>query len=596
MKIKLPNKLPDISTSILKYSEHPLLLESKVEELTVQQFVAKFPQPFQYSDELVLDDKTTPDQQEYKNVDMHYSIITKFFKCGFTDPSAFAVCNMAEVGHGLFADRDFGPCEVFILYSGRVVNKSKAQSDYSMEVNQKLETCIDASESGNLARFIQHMPFNYDRYLTESEYHPGSKLDRNDALFWEYRNLIYKENLQPSEIAWSNMSAFPLVIAKKVYLILYNTRALKRGDQLGLSYGIRYWSNRAKCPALFTLSGKIVPSRKYGFREIMISLPPVPVLDLGLTNLSYGYEGSYTKEHFLADTLNSEKILTMVRFHQFCDAVSLYDLRDLLLRFHVIEEEYLPLESDFVSKLRQIMPPEYRISLYSRNPADPSRSGILDLVFRTEDLMKWAQLTVFLKNPPLAELNISIRCLKATQEIHFLNVQAPSDQEIILVLLCLAKSKNLFTNPLKPEYIPQGPTRNDSRNLHIPSTPIFFSQIMRHNPGQTEQRIKRDIDEVMKLLSNPFNKDTLKSQKLSELTQGFFNRNPKIEWKVYPDSQLKGRYVGHNVRYYNLPDSEKNQADTLKSQLSKAGFDTELIAHGNNKSLVVDLSTSNPKF
>lgn len=596
MKVKLPKKLPVIPTTNLKYSDRPLLLGSKVEELTVQQFVGKFQQRFEYSDNVVLDVTASLEHQTYKNTDVHNSLIRKFLQRGFTDPSAFVVCNMGEVGHGLFADRDFEPCEVFILYAGKLVNKSTARSDYLLEVNERLDNCIDSSQSGNLARFIQHMPFSYDKYLEESEYYPGPKLDRSDPQFWEFRNLIYKDGLQPSDIAWDNLARFPLVFDGKVYSIIYNTRKITRGGQLGMSYGIGYWSERAKCPALFNIEGALISPKKYGFREVMISLPPVPVFTHRTLNKKFGFVGSYTKEHFFADNNNEETASSPVYFHHFCDAVSLYDLRDLLTQFHVLDDEYLPIESDFILKLRQIMPVEYRVSLYSRNPLDTSQSEIFDLIFRTHDLMKWSQLTAFLKGPVCTQLNLATRCFKSTQEVLFMNVGDASTQRFILQLLTIAKSKDLFTTPLKPEHIPKGPTRNDPHNLWLPSSQIYLAQIMRHNPGQTEQGIKQECEEVMKLISTSDRPEDLKSLQLSKLTIGFFNRKPSVEWKEYPINQLTGRYVGHNVRFYNIPESQNDQAEALKIKISSAGFDTQLITNGSKKSLVVDLSISNPKF
>lgn len=83
-----------------------------------------------------------------------------------------------------------------------------------------------------------------------------------------------------------------------------------------------------------------------------------------------------------------------------------------------------------------------------------------------------------------------------------------------------------------------------------------------------------------------------KQGELLESTESFFKAPVDAEWKKYPDNGLKGKYVGHQVRFFTMPLDRAEEAKKFTQQLKNAGFDAELKTANKKPSVVVDLTAS----
>lgn len=606
MRESLVVQLAEKSTvDALMYADAPLKMGGNPKYISVSDLNKLVSQPFTYSNGIFSQNHQIDFSQLKKDRAKNDHISTLFEKIGLADHSQFVICKMGEVGHGLFANKDFEPGECFLLYSGVFATKATntgTRPDYSLDFDASLHCCIDSSQYGNIARFIQHMPLNYNLSLQRKKCLPSSvarNLSPDSTEFWEWRNLYFKNGFDQNQVAWANMVSTSIEIDGVICALLYNTCKISKGDQLGLSYGIGYWFNRNLKPELFNLNGGILSASFYNYKAVMIGLPPCEAikssLDVFKQLTNRGVVTYYNGSMFQDDLNRKQNPLGPVYFHHLSEPVSLYDLRDLLLRFNVIDAEFQSIENQFLEELKSRLPDAFTTKIYVRNPANRHQKNIVDVVCKTNDLMKWAQLTIFLKNPKFVGIfNFQTKCFKFTQEVIFLDISDLETQNMLLAILEIANDVKMFSQDLKPDFIPKGPTHLDKTMLYKTTGEEEISQILRHNPTYTKESILRDytiIDDIFKMVGSADKKMVT----LDQLTMTFFKNKPKASWKVYPPNQLTGKYVGHNVRFFNIVKEDQTLTQAFFNKIVSAGFNANLIHQKDKNSIVVDLTESRLK-
>lgn len=205
--IELPEK---IKTSHILYANAPLGSNGVPEPITVDELYQNTGQSFIYSDALFSKDKPVP---YLKETSTHKITTSSYFKKkfdqnGFTDIFSFVICNMGLLGHGVFANRDFEAGECFILYAGIIVDNSKSEnvSPYAFSYSSEIVLSVDAAETGNISRFIQHMPSNYNRISQEERKKFDSNEEQEKYEFWQWKNIKYHSELTEKDVAWANLS------------------------------------------------------------------------------------------------------------------------------------------------------------------------------------------------------------------------------------------------------------------------------------------------------------------------------------------------------------------------------------------------------
>lgn len=609
--IELPEKT---KVRQVMYADAPLRLNGVPSEITLDELYKKVKQPFIYSEALFSKEKHEPYLKPNSNSTTlpTSSLRKQFEQCGFTDISSFVICNMGRLGHGVFANRDFKIGECFILYAGVITSNSadlgtENQSTYAFAYGNEINLSVDATETGNISRFIQHMPMNFESFRQKAIHNTSLNFNeeqlqalKNSSDYWQWRNLIYKSGLKKEDIAWANLSMLMIPIQGVPCLVLYNTQKIHKGDQLGISYGSGYWTRRGIKPELFDLKGDIVPTSHYGYKEIDISLPIMELFNQDPIVQKLGVNTTYNAAMFQQDLQRKIEVMQPVWFSYVAEPVSIFKLRELLLEYSVIDKEYADINNTFVEELRDILPLEFKVKMFARDPKRPSSKLIFDVVCTTDDLTKWSQLTTLIKNTVLAT-TIENKCLKLTQEVILMDIgNAIQKQKLLLTWLEEAKEQGFFARALPENLIPIGPSSRNKTSLMKANSDEAFNQILRHNPDLKKEDIIKHyqlVESVYNSMANlTLNNNASiiddKAEKLNTITSTFFHNKAPTDWKIYPFERLTGKYKGHHVKFFTFPVEQSTQAEPFFNRLKQNGFDTELKKANNKPSLVVDLTTS----
>ncbi|MBS0359646.1 MAG: hypothetical protein JSS53_10275 [Proteobacteria bacterium] len=198
-----------------------------------------------------------------------------------------------SVGYGVFATQKIEPLQVVAIYTGQVVDKRQQTGirDYEMNYEGTANLAIDSEHIGGIARFIQHMPMNYDRefefYLyyanlfykkNNTELDP-SRIQQLKTQYGEARKLhpeadLYQfngnQNIENC-VAYANLRTFLFIIDGIPIIALVSNRAINPHEMLGYSYTWEHWNTIGRTPELFTRFGKIIDKSFYQLKRNTIS-------------------------------------------------------------------------------------------------------------------------------------------------------------------------------------------------------------------------------------------------------------------------------------------------------------------------------------
>jgi SET domain-containing protein len=168
-----------------------------------------------------------------------------------------------NMGLGVFAKEDIAQGEYLCCYFGKLTHIPEGYSDYTFDIrmpNNAYYLTIDAKESGNISRYINH---SYDancESLTEFHYagwQKSSERPYSPSQDWQYisskedenRFYYYKQG-QPSTWDKPNekMARWPEINREEPHITFRAKRDIKKGEQLFINYGEAYWKTRDKNP------------------------------------------------------------------------------------------------------------------------------------------------------------------------------------------------------------------------------------------------------------------------------------------------------------------------------------------------------------
>lgn len=286
----------------IAYCDEPLTSSSQITYLTLQEYEQKFnciyhegllapPGKFdQYLNNAQINESIKVNKEQ-PNIELVKHRLNNPLSC-------LVICKINdEVGHGLFTNEDIPAGTVLFLYSG-VIKKAKPYNPnnnyhYAWLKNENL--AVDPKSNGGLARFMQHLPYNTDRYKKDMKEnllkHFGSailkakKIDldayvnelaasSNDD---EYDNLAFPADIK-AQLATSNVKPALIVLEGIPTLIFWNEREIKKG-QIGFSYGKNYWEQNNIKPRYFTLSGEMLPRSFQSSHQAPFILLPAPSIN-----------------------------------------------------------------------------------------------------------------------------------------------------------------------------------------------------------------------------------------------------------------------------------------------------------------------------
>ncbi|MFN7094574.1 MAG: SET domain-containing protein-lysine N-methyltransferase, partial [Burkholderiales bacterium] len=176
------------------------------------------------------------------------------------------ICDMGEVGYGLFASKDIAPGTVLFMYSGQVeiVGKQSIQDYYAsswllgIDLKDKqfqqlqaknVNPLISSAKVGNLSRFMQHLPSSLDNEL-------------GDIIFTDKNSL--------NAIATNNVQFCTMIINNTPTLVCWTENGIEKHEQIGFSYGRNYWNFGSREPLYFDKMGAVIPTHSYTYKSNLI--------------------------------------------------------------------------------------------------------------------------------------------------------------------------------------------------------------------------------------------------------------------------------------------------------------------------------------
>ncbi len=286
----------------LLVSETPLVPNGNIKSLNLNEINEKF--NFDYDENIFLPEFV--DDIKFGHATEREFILKKI-KERLKNPlnEKLVVCFIDDsVGYGVFTKEFIAAGTIIGLYAGQVDSPYGHPEDYGMAFPPNFR--VNARHVGGITRFIQHMPYSFDKIGSEINSCPDIDtavrlIDANGIFFSDQNDLIKIDYMRKSgldnqlkQFATDQISALrdttkaeqaemaaksflrniPDLATANVrqYLIQYKDRPvlyfqtlydIHPGEQLGVSYGLSYWDTRGHSPRYFDKQGRVIPTEDY---------------------------------------------------------------------------------------------------------------------------------------------------------------------------------------------------------------------------------------------------------------------------------------------------------------------------------------------
>lgn len=206
----------------------------------------------------------------------------------------FVVCNMGpEVGYGLFTSKAIEENTVLFLYAGElaepVAYSPEREADYAWLPQQShgpIKT-INAACCGGLARFMQHLPIDFEKrkalleaalekIIAENPHYQQMMQLRNITVSSYVQDLLkdskkddevgglhFHEKADKAKLMTSNVKLCTVVVSGIPIVIAMAEQNIPQNSQLGFSYGKQYWLTAKKQPRYFNEDGLLISESLY---------------------------------------------------------------------------------------------------------------------------------------------------------------------------------------------------------------------------------------------------------------------------------------------------------------------------------------------
>lgn len=206
------------------------------------------------------------------------------------------VCHMGEdVGWGVFALDTIEAGEIICVYSG-VIGHVTASGDYANAWVRNRQYKVDAKELGGIARFMQHLPMDWDRQLqlyveaaykslsqeilhrpgidTKIRQHMQQVLAPFRACDGELDNLCFTNASVRETLATVNLKLYHLSYQGVPVDVMVAERTIEKGQLMGWPYGLAYWQQLGKAPRYFTQLGGLIDPANYHYKDQPAAVSP----------------------------------------------------------------------------------------------------------------------------------------------------------------------------------------------------------------------------------------------------------------------------------------------------------------------------------
>lgn len=300
------NLIDIASPNYLLVADEPISTDNSVfvHTLSLNEIKAHF-FGFEYCENIVKEKAIVfaPFVEQHKQYDSYFEDIVAELRNRLTNPlnDALVICHIDdEVGYGVFAKEKIKP-GIIALYAGKL-EASETEGSYGVEIGPSHENLrINAEHMGGITRFIQHMPQSLDALFEAMDrankedfikmakvydiYFPPEQLaliadippnikeavkdkitatlQKKSLFSMELKNKPFLRKVS-SQLATANTRFNSIFIDNIPYVYVEAIRPIEVGEQLGISYGDKFWQQKQKVPRYFDKNTRhVIPKESY---------------------------------------------------------------------------------------------------------------------------------------------------------------------------------------------------------------------------------------------------------------------------------------------------------------------------------------------
>lgn len=461
------------------YADKPIALGGVPEKISIERLNEIVGNGFQFEETIRGSEKLQQEiRQSYiKSVDDMQGTVLAWLENPMPVIDKLVICDMGPVGLGVFARETISAGTVVACYTGQLGEEaSDIFRPYANNLDCFNGGCnyyVDAENSGGIARFFQHLPVNLDEQIedvwnlfdcpldeisksadlymmmdggiddalkreqTIKNFHEacrregrksmteglrGSAADKPNFSFylWGIDDLEMFGSLNRSTIASETLFRGSASINHIPVVFFWNFRQIEVGEQLGFSYGFKYWLGQDQALELFTRSGSIIPRSQYRYKKVPVSIPIFGQIQREC--VCFFSRRQYDQQQI------DEQSPVHVQINSRSLPVSFFQVRKRLAKYGVIDPRHDEIESNsFVISLKRLLPAGVIAESYYRYPDESiviESAHIVDVVCRASTDRGWEQL-VELVEPSV--INKYCRYWQSTKEIVIRDVNSPEN-------------------------------------------------------------------------------------------------------------------------------------------------------------------------
>lgn len=242
-------------------ADQPLRQGGKVEYLAVEEFQKRLGCTYSEGVSLGASTQITPFREDITSELTSTQLKQQVEKVLKSTYDHLVLCNMGELGYGVFTSKDIPKYSVVAIYSGTLMQGSKVSNaqDHAKGyygTNMSFSTL----QHRGIASFMQHLPEQpkcesakafcqvlkmHGQNVSEEQLKLNVELYSTKFTPAFARNFVAIENIK---CEFLNFNTVPVIA-------MLTNRAVKAGEQLGFNYGYSYWLSRKITPELFDSNG-----------------------------------------------------------------------------------------------------------------------------------------------------------------------------------------------------------------------------------------------------------------------------------------------------------------------------------------------------
>jgi len=255
------------SPSSIPYADKPLKQGGRITNISADELQRKLNIVYRENLTISKDMKITPFKSVIRGQISEENLIQQIHKLTQIGHQHLVLCEMKNVGIGVFASSDIPENTVVAIYNGTIIDEKSVNNPHDEGMLfDDTNFVISTEHYRGIASFFQHLPLNpkqdYDIYKNFIKKNLNRDVSENLKLHYETLSCNFSNSIEDS-VKLSNVRQ-EFINYKNIPIIAFVTdENIKAGDQLGYSYGDDYWLSRNIVSEFFDHKGAIIPRHLY---------------------------------------------------------------------------------------------------------------------------------------------------------------------------------------------------------------------------------------------------------------------------------------------------------------------------------------------